>query len=301
MFIKSTLPSSARTEFKGVVAHRGSRTRAPENTMASFRAALEDGAKIFELDVSETSDLRSVVHHDDTLDRTTNGTGKVSDHTFEEVRSLDAGSWFDPQFAGEKVPSLEEVLGWAKDKIHVDVEIKKHTATPEYADRLLDIINEQGMAEQVTVTSFNADFIENLERQKPELNTGLLIAPHKSLKAAGVGGALGLVAGLGAGLAAVGSLPGALAGAALGLVGGALTGRYIGSSYARRAIDTTSADAVIPHWSLAGPGMIKRAHDEDKNFLTYTVNKPIAAKALKLFGADGIVTDAPVEMQKIYS
>ena len=269
--------------------------------MASFRAALEDGAKIFELDVSETSDLRSVVHHDDTLDRTTNGSGKVSDHTFEEVRKLDAGSWFGPQFAGEKVPSLEEVLSWAKDKIHVDVEIKKHAATPEYADRLLEIIEEQGMAEQVTVTSFNAEFIENLERQKPGLDTGLLIAPHKSLKAAGIGGAVGLVAGLGAGLAASGSLPGALAGAALGLVGGALTGRYAGSSYARTAIDTTSADAVIPHWSLAGPGLIRRAHKEDKNLLTYTVNNPISARALKFFGADGVVTDAPVEMQRIYS
>ena len=301
MFIKSTLPSPARTEFKGVVAHRGSQRRAPENTMASFRAALEDGAKIFELDVSETSDLRSVVHHDDTLDRTTNGSGKVSDHTFEEVRKLDAGSWFGPQFAGEKVPSLEEVLSWAKDKIHVDVEIKKHAATPEYADRLLEIIEEQGMAEQVTVTSFNAEFIENLERQKPGLDTGLLIAPHKSLKAAGIGGAVGLVAGLGAGLAASGSLPGALAGAALGLVGGALTGRYAGSSYARTAIDTTSADAVIPHWSLAGPGLIRRAHKEDKNLLTYTVNNPISARALKFFGADGVVTDAPVEMQRIYS
>lgn len=300
MFIKSTFSSPARTEFKGVVAHRGSQRRAPENTMASFRAALEDGAKIFELDVSETSDLRSVVHHDDTLDRTTNGSGKVSDHTFEEVRKLDAGSWFDPQFAGEKVPTLAEVLSWAKDKIHVDVEIKKHAATPDYADRLLQIIDEQGVAEQVTVTSFNSEFIENLERQQPGLDTGLLIAPHRSLKAAGIGGAVGLVTGLGAGVAAAGSIPGALAGAALGLVGGALTGRYAGSSYARAAIDTTSADAVIPHWSLAGPGLIRRGHKEGKSVLTYTVNKPITARALKLFGADGVVTDAPVEMQKIY-
>ncbi len=300
MFIKSTLPSAARTEFKGVVAHRGSQRRAPENTMASFRAALEDGARIFELDVSETSDLRSVVHHDDTLDRTTNGTGRVSDHTLEEVKRLDAGSWFGPEFAEEKVPTLEEVLSWAKDKIHVDVEIKKHAATPEYADRLLEIVEEQGVAEQVTVTSFNAEFIENLERQKPGLDTGLLIAPHKSLKAAGIGGAVGLVAGLGAGLAAAGSLRGALAGAALGLAGGTLTGRYAGSSYARKAIDTTSADAVIPHWSLAGPGLIRRAHKEDKNLLTYTVNNPLSARALKFFGADGVVTDAPVEMQKVY-
>ena len=102
------------------------------------------------------------------------------------------------------------------------------------------------------------------------------------------------------GVAAAGSIPGALAGAALGLVGGALTGRYAGSSYARAAIDTTSADAVIPHWSLAGPGLIRRGHKEGKNVLTYTVNKPITARALKLFGADGVVTDAPVEMQKIY-
>jgi glycerophosphoryl diester phosphodiesterase len=92
-----------------VVAHRGLILDAPENTLANFRACLELRYG-FEFDVARTKDGHLICIHDDTLDRTTNGSGKVADKTLAEIRKLDAGSWFSPQFAGEKVPTIEEVI-----------------------------------------------------------------------------------------------------------------------------------------------------------------------------------------------
>lgn len=92
-----------------VVAHRGLLRHAPENTLANFRACLELRLG-FEFDVARTSDGHLVCIHDDTLDRTTNGTGRVDETSLAEMRRLDAGSWFDPAFAGERVPTVEEVF-----------------------------------------------------------------------------------------------------------------------------------------------------------------------------------------------
>jgi glycerophosphoryl diester phosphodiesterase len=92
-----------------IVAHRGLLRYAPENTLANFRACLELRLG-FEFDVQRTSDRRLVCIHDDTVNRTTNGIGAVAEMTLGQIRQLDAGSWFDPRFAGEKVPTVEEVL-----------------------------------------------------------------------------------------------------------------------------------------------------------------------------------------------
>lgn len=92
-----------------VVAHRGLLLHAPENTLANFRACLELRLG-FEFDVERTKDGHLVCIHDSTVDRTTDGTGKVAGLTLDEIRRLDAGSWFDPKFAGEKVPTVEEIL-----------------------------------------------------------------------------------------------------------------------------------------------------------------------------------------------
>jgi glycerophosphoryl diester phosphodiesterase len=92
-----------------IVAHRGLLHHAPENTLSNFRACLELRLG-FEFDVMRTKDGELVCIHDDSVDRTTDGTGRVADLTLEEIRRLDAGSWFDPKFAGEKVPTVDEVF-----------------------------------------------------------------------------------------------------------------------------------------------------------------------------------------------
>lgn len=92
-----------------VVGHRGLLQHAPEDTLTNFRACLE--LRIgFEFDVQRTQDGHLICIHDNTVDRTTNGTGRVSDLTLAQIRRLDAGSWFDPKFAGERVPTVEEVV-----------------------------------------------------------------------------------------------------------------------------------------------------------------------------------------------
>ncbi len=110
-----------------IVAHRGLLLHAPENTLANFRACLELRLG-FEFDVERTKDGELVCIHDDTVDRTTNGTGKVADQTLAQIRQLDAGSWFDPQFAGEKVPTIDEVLalvaGYRDREVLIAVDIK---------------------------------------------------------------------------------------------------------------------------------------------------------------------------------
>src|SRR5262249_59307691 len=93
-----------------VIAHRGAKATSPENTLASIRQAVAEGATWIEFDVKLTSDGHPILMHDPTLDRTTNGKGNVAETTLAAIRELDAGSWFGGRFAREKVPTLEEAL-----------------------------------------------------------------------------------------------------------------------------------------------------------------------------------------------
>ena len=108
-----------------VVSHRGEHLAHPENTVPAFQAAIEAGADFFELDIRTTSDGRLVLMHDATVDRTTDGKGKVRELTFDQIRGLDAGARFAPKFAGTRVPTLEEALNLAHGKIGVYLDCKQ--------------------------------------------------------------------------------------------------------------------------------------------------------------------------------
>jgi len=107
-----------------VISHRGEHLAHPENTLPAFQAAVDAGADFFELDVRTTSDGRLVLMHDRTVDRMTNGSGPVRQMTFDQIRALDAGAKFGPQFAGTTVPTFEEALNLAHGKIGVYVDCK---------------------------------------------------------------------------------------------------------------------------------------------------------------------------------
>ncbi len=115
-----------------VVAHRGASGEAPENTLPAFELARAQGADAIELAVRVTADGHFVVIHDAAVDRTTNGRGEVAALTLAEIKALDAGSWFDPAFAGTQVPTLVEVLEWAGGAVDLCLELK----TP-FPDRAL--------------------------------------------------------------------------------------------------------------------------------------------------------------------
>ena len=114
---RAPLPSAIPNRDILLIGHRGALLAAPENTLPSFDKAIELGFDMVEMDVRSTKDGVPVVFHDKTVERTTNGTGELEALTWEEVQQLDAGSWFDPAFAGTRVPSLEEALAHLQGRI----------------------------------------------------------------------------------------------------------------------------------------------------------------------------------------
>ena len=118
-------------------AHRGDLANAPENTLPAIRSAVEKGAPQIEFDVQLTRDGHLVIMHDSTVDRTTNGVGRVAELTFEEVRALDAGSWFGPEFAGVQVPTLREVLEVIPETILCNVHLKGGVEVATESARLI--------------------------------------------------------------------------------------------------------------------------------------------------------------------
>lgn len=160
-----------------VIAHRGFSGRAPENTLAAIRDAIAIGADMAEIDVTLTADERVVVIHDETLDRTTDGNGLVAEYGFDEIRGLDAGSWFAPRFAGEKVPTLGEVLDTSKGRILLNVEIKTEAVDRGISDKVAAAITERGMADQVVVSSFSPTAVEQMHAVAPEIPTAVLYNP----------------------------------------------------------------------------------------------------------------------------
>jgi glycerophosphoryl diester phosphodiesterase len=161
-----------------VTAHRGFSGKAPENTLAAFRAAIDAGCDMVELDVHLSRDNRVVVIHDDTLERTTSGRGHVADHTYAELKRLDAGSWFDSRFSGEPIPALAEVLSLARGRVLVNIELKKGKYFPytmeELADRTLREVEIAGMLDQVLFSSFDPVAIDRIREKNPLLPVALI-------------------------------------------------------------------------------------------------------------------------------
>ncbi len=161
-----------------VIGHRGASGERPENTLSAFERAADLGAPWVELDVQLTRDNQPVVIHDPTLDRTTSGRGRVRDHTLAEIEQLDAGSWFDPAYAGERIPTLSAVLAWARRRgVGVDVEIKNGPVFYNgIVEQVLTAIEATGTADQVLVTSFDHPAIAHLRQLDTTIATGLLYA-----------------------------------------------------------------------------------------------------------------------------
>ena len=131
---------------RGLCAHRGAMDTHPENTLAAFREAINAGAHMIELDAYLTKDSHLAVIHDNTVDRTTDGTGNVSDFTLAEIEKLDAGSWKSPEFRGERIPALQEALGIMPSNIWLNVHLKGGKALGEKAARMIVGKNRQHQA-----------------------------------------------------------------------------------------------------------------------------------------------------------
>lgn len=157
-----SLPSATLPINTLVIAHRGASGNAPENTLSAIKLALEQRADMIEIDVFLSKDGHIVVMHDETVNRTTNGKGKVADLTLAQLKQLDAGSWFSKQFAGEPVPTLAEVLATVQGKAQLLIEIKE---SGRGISQKVDALVAQHQAQTwCIVQSFDNQVIENLRK-----------------------------------------------------------------------------------------------------------------------------------------
>lgn len=158
-----------------VVGHRGNSAVAPQNTLAAFEAAWRAGADCVEMDVQLTADGRVVVIHDDTVDATTDGAGAVAGLPLEAIRALDAGSWFSPAFAGQRVPTFEEVLAFLRRR-DIDLLLElKDAWSPDDVALCTEPLLAAGLAPRVVVQSFEPVTVAALRDAAPELRRGLLL------------------------------------------------------------------------------------------------------------------------------
>jgi len=162
-----------------IIAHRGASGYAPENTLAAFQKAQDLGAKWIEFDLMLAASGEVIVFHDETVDRTTNAKGPVSEFSYPDLAKLDAGSWFSPDFAGEKIPTLKEVLTFlAKSSLSANLEIKPLPGQEEETvASVLTLLNSHWPknAGQPLLSSFSLKVLEKLRQRSSEMQLGLLL------------------------------------------------------------------------------------------------------------------------------
>ena len=158
-----------------IFAHRGASAHAPENTIAAFELALAQQADAIELDVKLSSDGYVVVHHDDTVDRTTNGNGRIKDLSLAQLRSLDAGSFFAEKFRGEKIPTLEDVFEAVGKRTLINVELTNYkTRRDSLVETVCMLVKKHQMQKRVIFSSFFASNLSRARSYLPDVPRGLL-------------------------------------------------------------------------------------------------------------------------------
>lgn len=159
-----------------VIAHRGASAEAPENTMAAFRLAIEQGADFIELDVQEAADGEVVVVHDSDLMKLGGPPQKIWELTAAELKAVDIGRHVDPKYAGEGVPSLAEVLAAAKDKVRVLVELKSYGHNDRLEEKVVALVEAAGMEKHCEFMSLDHAMAAKIKRLRPDWRVGLLVA-----------------------------------------------------------------------------------------------------------------------------
>lgn len=170
------------------VAHRGASAYAPENTMAAFKKAAAMEVDYIEFDVQMTKDGQLVVIHDSTVDRTTDGEGSVGEMTYDQLRQLDAGSWFNAAYQGEKIPALREVLDAFGGRVGMLLELKRPAQYPgielklamELKQRHLDMPKKHA---GVIVQSFDTESLKEVRTLMPHIPVAVLVANARKLTA----------------------------------------------------------------------------------------------------------------------
>ena len=159
-----------------VTAHRGSSLKAPENTMSALRLAVADGADYAEIDVQTTADGMVILMHDADLMRVASVNRKIQDVRYEELREIDIGSWFSPDFSHEKTATLEEAIGFARGRIRLNIELKYNRPDPELAGKVGRMVRRNAFAQACVISSLDSQELRKIKQSFPEIKAGLIVA-----------------------------------------------------------------------------------------------------------------------------
>lgn len=234
------------------VSHRGGGALAPENTLAGVRIGLSQDVDALEVDVHQTKDSVVVVIHDETVDRTTDGKGRVDELSYGEIQKLDAGSWKGEEFAGEPVPKLEEVLDLVNGKCEVWIEIKGGKAEyPGLEQRIIDMIDARNARKWIQIISFDAHALEKVHALAPDIRLQYLVyVPMKGLPIF----------------------------IDHGMRGG-------------RPWKIDFVDGIGLYYKKATKGMVRRAHKRGLKLNVWTVNTPAEVAEMRNCGVDAVTSD----------
>ncbi|MCK4641660.1 MAG: glycerophosphodiester phosphodiesterase [Candidatus Marinimicrobia bacterium] len=161
-----------------VTAHRGGAGIAPENTMAAMKKALELGAGFSELDVQETSDGVLILLHDSTLERTAGVDLNIWEMPYDSLVSYEVGSWFAPEFAGEPIPKLADVMDAVKGKMKLNIELKMNGHEKFLIEKVIDLINEKDFRSECIITSFDLSAIKKVRQLDKDLKVGYIFSKY---------------------------------------------------------------------------------------------------------------------------
>ena len=172
-FALNTIGSAEQVE---VIGHRGAAAARPENTMAAVVKAIEDGADWVEIDVQETADGEIIVAHDSDFMKAAENPLKVWDATMDDIANIDVGSWFDPVYASERVPTLRDVLSVVKDRSKLIIELKYYGHDVDLENRVVALVEEADMQHQIATMSLKYPAVQKMLQLRPEWRAGVLAA-----------------------------------------------------------------------------------------------------------------------------
>lgn len=243
-----------------IVAHRGASGTAPENTLASIKKALDIGVDWIEIDVRQTLDRVLVCLHDETLNRTTNGKGRIVALNYKKVRQYDAGSWFSDDYKNERIPSLNEVLKTVNGKCKLLIEVKGTQLLQfKIAENIIKLIDKHNAASWVVVQSFNSDFLKKMYRLRPDLVINNLVNYSPSNIPIYIDRRIKL-------------------------------GNIFRLNY---------SEAVNPNYKQVTRKLIAKVKKHQRKLFCWTVNDPKDMRRMIDMGVDGIITNYPERLKKV--
>jgi len=243
-----------------IIAHRGFSGVTPENTIASIKKAMEIGVDKIEIDVHLTKYNKVVVIHDASIDRTTNGKGKVKDYTLEEIRNFDAGSWFSKEYASERIPTLDEVIKLINGQTELLIELKSDKdSNHEIEKAVIEIINKNNASKWCIAQSFNGNIINKINSIDSNIKVEKLYAFKTPI----------------------------------------IYFYFDGCKTAKKPSKYKETQAINIGYKSASRSFIKRIHKIGKKVNVYTVNDEKTMKKLIDKGVDGIITNYPNKLKEV--